>query len=85
MAGRCRSGSDSGRREAGLDVGGLSFRLWARIFLESPIGERSWPGAARPSGGVGGTTAAEVFALRLAVGAAKAVGEHAAELDRKAV
>jgi hypothetical protein len=35
--------------------------------------------------GVRETTAAEVFALRLAVGAAKAVDELAAELDRKAV
>jgi hypothetical protein len=34
--------------------------------------------------GIRGTSAAEVFALRLAVGAAKAVDELAAELDRKA-
>jgi hypothetical protein len=34
--------------------------------------------------GIRATNAAEVFALRLAVGAAKAVDELAAELDRRA-
>ena len=33
--------------------------------------------------GIRGTSTAEVFALRLAVGAAKAVDELAAELDRR--
>lgn len=33
--------------------------------------------------GIRGSTGAEVFALRLAVGAAKAVDELAAELDRR--
>jgi hypothetical protein len=34
--------------------------------------------------GIRGTSTAEVFALRLAVGAAKAVDQLAAELDRRA-
>jgi hypothetical protein len=34
--------------------------------------------------GIRATNAAEVFALRLAVGAAKAIDELAAELDRRA-